>query len=145
MIIETIANISNPVISALALGSGVATSIYQSHLEKYRRVDDFLATTLTEKGVITPEDEEVAAQLLLIPQIRKRCVSISKTLKKADDLYEMWYGKNEAGNDVDDDWLSYYIDRASLVSDETIQQIWASILAQECHEAGAFRNRKNLS
>ncbi len=36
--------------------------------------------------------------------------------------------------EVDSDWFSFYFERAKLVSDESMQKIWTSILAEEMEE-----------
>lgn len=35
--------------------------------------------------------------------------------------------------------MSYYLDRASLIADESVQKLWSAILMQECHDSGSFR------
>ena len=36
-------------------------------------------------------------------------------------------------NDIDDDWLSQFMDKARLVSDSDFQILWGNILAEECN------------
>lgn len=53
-------------------------------------------------------------------------------------------------NDVDDDWISVFMDKAKTVSNEDIQMIWAKILAGEMEKPGAYSLRtldvmRNLS
>lgn len=40
-------------------------------------------------------------------------------------------------NDVDDDWLSQFMDKARLVSDSEFQILWGNILAEECNVPGS--------
>lgn len=39
-------------------------------------------------------------------------------------------------DDVDDDWLSQFMDKARLVSNKDFQVIWGNILAEECNHPG---------
>lgn len=41
-------------------------------------------------------------------------------------------------NDVDDDWLSQFMDKARLVSDKEFQILWGNILAEECNMPGSI-------
>jgi hypothetical protein len=42
---------------------------------------------------------------------------------------------------VDDDWIVYYLDKARLVSDEEMQNLWAKILAGESNSPGSYSKR----
>lgn len=42
---------------------------------------------------------------------------------------------------VDDDWLTSFFDKARLVSDDQIQDVWARILAGEANRPGSFAKR----
>lgn len=41
-------------------------------------------------------------------------------------------------NDVDDDWLAQFMDKARLVSDKEFQILWGNILAEECNMPGSI-------
>ena len=40
--------------------------------------------------------------------------------------------------DVEDDWLGRFMDKAKLVSSQEFQRIWGKILARECNEPGSI-------
>ena len=40
--------------------------------------------------------------------------------------------------DVDPDWFSFYFEKAKLVSDESMQKIWASILEEEINATNSI-------
>ncbi len=42
---------------------------------------------------------------------------------------------------IEKDWLNYFLDRCRLTSDEQMQMLWASILAGEANAPGAFSKR----
>jgi len=42
-------------------------------------------------------------------------------------------------HDVEDDWFTFFFDKVRLISDETVQQIWGKILANEVKTPGAFQ------
>ena len=57
------------------------------------------------------------------------------------DIVEKALDYIEPGKDpkiVNEDWLLYFYDRAGLVSDETVQQIWAKVLGGEVNAPGTF-------
>lgn len=137
---ENALGIVDTVTGMTSLGTSIASEILQKHNSKYSRVDDFLASRIIENGIVTEDDYNTAAQLLLIPQMRKRCKAIAKVISKANKQCEQ-YAKNtgKKPNDVSDDWLNYFLDRASLISDETVQTLWASIFTYECFEKNTFR------
>ncbi|MBI5311826.1 MAG: DUF2806 domain-containing protein [Methylocystis sp.] len=43
--------------------------------------------------------------------------------------------------DVDKDWISHFFDRCRLVSDEQMQELWASILANETNTPHSFSKK----
>lgn len=140
MDIDTGINAGNLAVAAAAFGAGIATEIINRHTSKYARSEDYLEQRIKENGVITQDDIDVAAQLLMIPQYRKRCRSAAKVIAKANPMCAEYENKtHKKPNDVDDDWLTYFLDRASLVSDDTVQTLWASIFTYECFEGGRFR------
>jgi hypothetical protein len=43
--------------------------------------------------------------------------------------------------DVDDDWITNFFDRSRIISDDKMQQLWASILASEANSPHSFSRR----
>ncbi len=43
--------------------------------------------------------------------------------------------------DIEKDWLSYFFDRARLVSDDEMQSLWSNILSGEANQPGKFSRR----
>ena len=113
MDLDTGINAGNLAIAAASFGAGIATEIISRHASKYTRSEDYLDQCIRENGVITQDDLDIAARLYLIPQYRKRCRSMAKVIAKANPMCDE-YGKktNKKPKDVDDDWLTYFLDRA---------------------------------
>lgn len=119
---------------------GIITSIYKSYIRKYERSEDYLETVILEKGSLSNKDLEIAARLYAIPMLRKKYKNIANTLNKADVLCEKRVQETgEKVTDVSGDWISYFMDRASIISEESIQSIFACLLTQECCENGTVR------
>ena len=43
-------------------------------------------------------------------------------------------GEGTKPQEVDDDWITLFMDQARLISDEVFQNIWGKILAEECND-----------
>ena len=41
-------------------------------------------------------------------------------------------------NAIEDDWIIKFFDKNRLVTDEDVQDLWASILAGEANSAGSY-------
>lgn len=80
---EKVTDIISASSEALTAVDGIITSIYKSHMRKYERADNYLATVILEKGTVSDEDVNIAAQLYGIPMLRKKYRNIAKTLNKA--------------------------------------------------------------
>ena len=137
---EKITDIISSSSDALTTVDGIITSIYKSHMRKYERADSYLETVILEKGFASDKDVETAARLYGIPMLHKKYRNIAKTLNKADALCKKRIQETkEKVTDVDNDWLTYFMERVSIVSEESIQSIFACILTQECCESGSMR------
>lgn len=125
---------------AITTVDGIITSIYKSHIRKYERADNYLESVILEKGYPSNEDLEIAARLYAIPMLHKKYKNIANTLNKADIICEKRIQETgEEVSDVSDDWISYFMDRTSIISEESIQSIFACLLTQECCENGTVR------
>lgn len=69
---------------------------------------------------------------------------ISEEAKKQDNIEKITAGaltelKPDAKPDqLNDDWLAYFFDRAKLISDREMQILWSRILAEEANKSGTF-------
>lgn len=138
--IEEYTTIAETSFGGIQTANDIVTAMYQKHIQKYSIADKYLQDIILEKGKPTKEDLEVAARLYAIPQMRKEYKNIANILIKSDQLFEKWKPDDiEKPEEINEDWLNYFLDRARLVSDEDIQKLWACILTQECFKEGAFR------
>lgn len=137
---ESISSIISSSSDAFMSTNGVISAIFNSHMQKYERAEKYLETAILKKGAASDEDIEIAARLYAIPMLRKKYKNIAKTLNKADSLCKKRIQETgEEVTDVDDDWIMYFMDRASNISEEGIQSIFACILTQECCKRGSIR------
>lgn len=120
-------------------GNGVVSKIYQHYLDKYIVPDKYLAEQIKMNGALTESDVEKAARLYLIPKMHREYKNVAKIILDADAMYIKNQNNEENEVDIDVDWLSYFIDRASLIEDEDVQKIWSYILASECACPNSFR------
>lgn len=94
------------------------------------------------------------AETYLIEQIKEdekmplmlKAASISnarKMIKEYENQSEILYealnyiGENVIPEKVEDDWLSYFFDKAKNVSRSDVQRVWAKLLAKEFNEPGS--------
>lgn len=127
-------------ISIISAGAEIASGMLQRKNFMRERADDYLVDCLIKNGEITEYNLDVAVKLFGITELVKKCENKAKIVSKADKMCLDYYNqKKKQPEDIDDDWMLYFLDRASLVSDETIQTLWASIFTKECFEKGSFR------
>lgn len=111
---------------------GSISSAFAARNKKFERGENYLEKVIIEKGHISKQDEEIAAKLFLIPSSRRKIKNVAKIIKKADSLYESLTSKSEEPHLPDDEWMDYFLDKSSLISNESVQNIWSAILAGEC-------------
>lgn len=133
-------SIVSSVSDAINSTNGIITAIYKAHMHKYEVADDYLKKQIVEHGFVDEKDLEIAAKLYAIPEMRKKYKNIARTLAKADQLCsKRIFASGEQASDIDDDWLELFLDKASLISDDKLQDIFAYILSQECCKTGSIR------
>ena len=123
---------------ALTIGDKVIgyTKELISDLSKPQKMaESLLYSAIQQKSCIDEEDFKKAALTLNVRKICRRAKNYYAILKKSDSLIE----KNNNKNTVPDiDWLEIFEDLSSKVSDNSLQDIWASILSKERLEAGSI-------
>lgn len=97
-------------------------------------------------------DEIKAIGEVKIDATRRRAIErmIAEETKKQENL-EAIYGKTfallepstspETIRSIDDDWLVFHSEKARLVSDGEMQNLWAKILARQANRPGSFNKR----
>lgn len=103
-----------------------------------RKTEDFLYSIIDEKGQISEDDFKKAALLLNIRKIHRQLKNYYKVLEKSNSIIEKTKLPNNQLSVPTDDWLEYFEDLSSKVSDDTMQEIWARLLAKERYETGSI-------
>ena len=108
--------------------------------KKYEEADKYLLEKIKGNGQITNNDLDYAAKLYGVYKLRKEYKNIFKILNKTKRLFELDGDRvdriNETLNGVDEDWLNTFFDKARLISDDDVQELWAQILKNECFARG---------
>lgn len=92
---------------------------------------------------------EVDANLIQRTQIRflkqelRKQKNLEQIFEKAEKIIdnEQPQSQEKSSNTLNEDWLSYYIENASKISDEQVQDLWAKILAGEIIKPKTFSKR----
>lgn len=107
--------------------------------EPYRDAEKLLTKSIDENGKIVEQDIYNVANQLLIRKFIKKIKNCESIINKAKLQFDRILNKashNFSFTHPDSDWLDYFFDLASKVSNEAIQQLWARILVQEHTEKG---------
>lgn len=97
------------------------------------------AQLLKEELLNDPQALEIqkrAVARLAYEEVRKQD-NIEAVIKEAIPLLE---DKNQAEN-LNEDWLAYFFEKAKMFSDDQMRTLWAKILAGETNKAGSFSRR----
>lgn len=123
---------------ALEIGDKVIgyTGELLSHISKPQKMaEDFLYSAIQTKGYIDEEDFKKAALMLNVRKICKRTKNYYSILEKSDFIVEKNKGNQYSTPDID--WLEYFEDLSSKVSDDKLQDVWAKLLSKERLDAGS--------
>lgn len=115
-------------------------SVFAYLREPYKNAEEIIRDGIKENGMVSEDDVYKAAHNLLIRRYVKKIKNYENILSKAEKQFDMVL-KMAARDDIklqapDDDWLEYFFDLSSRVSNEAVQNIWARILLQEHIENG---------
>lgn len=102
-----------------------------------RKTEEFLYSVIKDKGQISEEDFQKAALMLNVRKIHRRLRNYYKILEKSDSMMKAAELPHIQYSDPTDEWLEYFEDLASKVSDNTVQEIWARLLLKERCEMGS--------
>lgn len=106
--------------------------------EPKRKTEEFLYSIINEKGQISEEDFKKAALMLNVRKIHRQLKNYYKVLEKSDSIIERTKLPKNQFSTPTDDWLEYFEDLSSKVSDSTMQEIWARLLVKERCETGSI-------
>jgi hypothetical protein len=90
----------------------------------------------TENQIEISELQKRTAQRLLQEEVKKQ-ENLEDIMEKTIPLLK----EGSKPEEMNDDWLMNYVDKAKLVSDEEMKTLWAKILAGEANEPNSFSKR----
>lgn len=90
---------------------------------------------------ITKLTQRAVTRILKQELIKQK--NLEQVLSKTEDILENEQTKSQENlsESINEDWLSYYIEGASKISDEQVQDLWAKILAGEIITPKTFSKR----
>lgn len=109
--------------------------IYSDLTANRRAVNEFLRETILEKGEISDADAEKAYMLMTLGEIKRRIRNKVGVRIYADKIIENFSYHNI--HRPSDDWLVYFEELSSRVSNPHMQEIWAKLLVKEHIENGS--------
>ncbi|MGR9391457.1 DUF2806 domain-containing protein [Rhizobium leguminosarum] len=120
---------------------GVVFEPHRMRREARAKIDvakaEVKAEVIRAEGRLTiSEIEARGLQRMIYEEGRNQENIESVTAKAIPHLSE-----NAKPEDLDEDFVRYLFDKAKLVSNEEMQELWAKILAKEAHKAGSFSRR----
>ena len=130
--IVDLGSLSNPVNTLIEKVSNGIGWIANRKTYKKLALDSFISDI--EKSNLDPVEKAVL--ISYAPKVLKEAKNQESILDIAIE-----HLKSDAHPEkIDDDWLSQFMDKARLVSNEEFQIIWGRILADECNEVGSVKN-----
>ena len=115
---------------------GIASKMYNNYQKKFLLPEQYLSEQIIKNKELTSDDLTVAAKLYGISKLRRHYKNISKIIYSADNIANL---KGITSGEIDDDWMNYFLDRAENISDETVKNIYAYILANKFENKNGFR------
>lgn len=106
-----------------------STNLFTYVTEPRRKADEFLYSIISEKGEINDEDLKKATLMLHVHKLHKRLKNYYKIIQESEvAIKKDTTAKTTIPND---DWLDYFEEVSSKVSNDTLQKIWARLLTKE--------------
>jgi Protein of unknown function (DUF2806) len=90
----------------------------------------------TENQIEISELQRRTAQRLLLEEVKKQ-ENLEDIMDKTIPLLE----EGSKPEEMNDDWLMNYVDKAKLVCDEEMKTLWAKILSGEANKTNSFSKR----
>lgn len=135
--IINLGDISKPATALIEKVSGAVGGFYEPwQIRRIARAeaDADLIKTLSE--IETTELKQRALQRFMYEETKKQSNIESITSQSLSQLNE-----GAKPDEIEEDWITNFLDKCRLVSDEEMQSIWARILAGEANEPGKFSKR----
>ena len=115
-----------------------AEDLFSYLTDPKRKTEEFLFSIIENKGQISEADFKKAALMLNVRKLHRQLKNYYKVLEKSESVIKKSKISNKPITTPDDDWLEYFEDLSSKVSDNTMQEIWARLLAKERMDTGSI-------
>ena len=114
----------------------IAEKIVDADNKKFEDSKLLLIDRFSENGIVEQKDFNDAAMLYAInsskKQVKNMAKIMSKTLVAVETDNKTRDDFKENLNHIDNDWMETFFDKARLISDDKVQNLWASMLKSEC-------------
>ncbi len=139
-------DVVNAGIAGTNIAIGKAKDFFAYLREPQSKAEALLYKALFEKKQLEELDIDVAAAALLTRKFVRRINNNKSVIEKANKQFEALLSKASQKevnritvNKVEDDWMDYFLDITSVISDEAIQEIFASLLVAESVKKGSVK------
>jgi Protein of unknown function (DUF2806) len=119
------------------------------------KIADATGVLYEPRGIVKRAEAEAKAELIKannqieINDLQRRALNrfVHEEGKKQENFESIMggmiplLGDGSKPNEISDDWLMNYVDKAKLVSDKEMQILWAKILAGEANKLNTFSKR----
>lgn len=130
----------NLAIAGTELAIGKTNDLFSYLREPTTRAEQALYNALVENKGLKETDIDIAAAQLLVRKWIKKIKNNKNIMDKANRQFEDLLKKSNEHEvkayRADDDWIDYFMDLTSVVSNEAIQEIFANLLLKEHVEPG---------
>lgn len=121
--------------------AGKGQGLFEKLRKPYQQGEEILTKAIENGGITSADIEAVAMQFMVkkfVKKIKNYDSIITKTERQFDELLEQT-SENFSLCTPDEEWIEYFFDMSSRVSNKTVQEIWARILLQEHIENGSVK------
>lgn len=122
--------------------AGKGQGVFNQLRKPYQRGEEILTKAIYENGEITSDDIQAVAMQFMVKKFVKKIKNYDSIITKAERQFEDLLKQTSEKiplSTPDDDWIEYFFDMSSRVSNKTVQEIWARILLQEHIENGRIK------
>lgn len=108
----------------------------------YQAGEDILTKVISENGKITENDIQAVAMQFMVKKFVKKIKNYDNIITKAEKQFDILLEQATEKISLhtpDEEWIEYFFDMSSRVSNETVQKVWARILLQEHVKNGGVK------
>lgn len=117
--------------------SGAAGILYKPRAIVKQAKADSKARIIEAKTDIEIGELQSRTLARVINQEERKQLNYENIIRKTLDVLP----ENAKPENIDEDWLAYFFDKCSSVSDDDMQYLWSNLLSQEAEVEGRFSKR----